>query len=120
MSLAVALMDEINAIADQNQVENIQEVELHIGVLKQVIPDMMQEAFIAASIGTKAEGALLKQIPIPAMANCQNCRNTFEPAADNFLCPECGQGLVNILQGDEFILNSLTCDSSKDEGVSPV
>jgi hydrogenase nickel incorporation protein HypA/HybF len=112
MSLAVALMEEINTIADQNQVETIQEVELHIGVLKQVVPEVMQEAFSAASAGTRAEGALLTQIPISATARCQNCHNTFEPAQDNFLCPHCGQGLVNILQGDEFILNSLTCASS--------
>ena len=111
MSLAVALMEEITAIAVQNQVQKIQEVELHIGVLKQVIPEVMQEAFSAASFGTAAEGAALKQVTIKAQAACRTCRNTFSPAPDNFLCPACGQGLVDILQGDEFILQSLTCES---------
>ncbi|MBN2427949.1 MAG: hydrogenase maturation nickel metallochaperone HypA [Deltaproteobacteria bacterium] len=111
MSLAVALMEEINAIASQNQVERIQEVELHIGVLKQVVPVVMQEAFNAASIGTPAEGALLKQVAIDAQASCRSCKNIFTPEPDNFLCPVCGQGLIDILKGEEFILQSLTCES---------
>jgi len=109
MSLAVALMDEITAIAAQHQVEKVQEVELHIGVLKQVIPEVMQEAFRAASAGTQADGAHLKMVAIEAQAACRTCRNIFSPASDNFLCPACGQGLIDILQGEEFILQSLTC-----------
>lgn len=111
MSLAVALMEEITAIAVQNRVKKIQEVELHIGVLKQVIPDVLQEAFSAASFGTPAEGALLKQVAIEARAVCRTCQNTFNPAPDDFLCPACGQGLIDVLQGEEFILQSLTCDA---------
>lgn len=111
MSLAMALMEEIDAIAAQNQVDSVDEVELHIGVLKQVVPEVMEEAFKAAAHGTKAEGATLRQIAVPARAVCRTCRKTFEPTADNFLCPACGQGLVDILEGDELILNSLTCTS---------
>ena len=109
MSLAMALMEEITAIAVQNQIEKIQEVELHIGVLKQVVPEMMQEAFNAASAGTPAEGAQLKQVAIAAQATCRTCQCTFSPAPDNFLCPVCSQGLIDILKGEEFILQSLTC-----------
>jgi hydrogenase nickel incorporation protein HypA/HybF len=111
MSLAVALMDEINAVASQNQVEKIEEVELRIGILKQVIPEVMQEAFTAASLGTPAEGARLKQVTVPAQARCQTCGHIFAPQSDNFLCPACGQGLVDILSGEEFILQSLSCAS---------
>ena len=42
MSLASALMEEIDRISRQNNILRIDEVELRIGVLKQVVPQVME------------------------------------------------------------------------------
>ncbi|NLC70850.1 MAG: hydrogenase maturation nickel metallochaperone HypA [Desulfuromonadaceae bacterium] len=109
MSLASALMDEIINIACDNNVVRIEEIELRIGVLKQVVPEVMEEAFRAASFGTLAEGATLRQIEIPARAFCSRCDREFSPAVNDFLCPTCGEFSTTLLEGDELLLGSLTC-----------
>ncbi|NLV24908.1 MAG: hydrogenase maturation nickel metallochaperone HypA [Deltaproteobacteria bacterium] len=109
MSLASALMEEIDRISRQNNILRIDEVELRIGVLKQVVPQVMEEAFRAVSLGTLAEGAILRQVEIGARALCEDCGMEFVPAPDDFLCPVCGKFSRNLLEGDEILLGSLTC-----------
>ena len=109
MSLASALMDEIDLIARQNNVVRIDEVELRIGVLKQVVPEVMEEAFRAVSLGTVAEGAILRQKEVQARALCRNCAREFAPTPNDFLCPVCGEFSQTLFEGDEILLGSLTC-----------
>jgi Zn finger protein HypA/HybF involved in hydrogenase expression len=34
----------------------------------------------------------------------------FEPAIDNYLCPNCGQADAEFLAGNDIILKSLVCE----------
>jgi hydrogenase nickel incorporation protein HypA/HybF len=109
MSLASALMEEIENIARQNGVVKVEEVELRVGALKQVVPEVMEEAFKAVTLGTLAEGATLRQVEIPPRSLCKRCNREFSPTLNDFLCPVCGEFSTTLLAGDELLLGSLTC-----------
>ncbi|MBN1142376.1 MAG: hydrogenase maturation nickel metallochaperone HypA [Deltaproteobacteria bacterium] len=109
MSLAAALIEDIVRIAQEHQAIRVEAVELHVGALKQVVPEILAEAFKAVAIGTPAEGAVLTQIEIPPRSLCQGCGQEFVPSPSDFLCPYCGALSMITLQGDELILSSLTC-----------
>lgn len=107
LSIATALMDQIVDEALSHQLTIVDKVELHTGFLRQVIPEMMQEAFREVSAGTLADGATLTIKEIPAEVKCRSCDKLFEPELDCFLCPSCHKADVEILQGNNIILASI-------------
>ena len=110
LSIAVELMRVIErAIADR-EIERVEEISLTIGVARRVVPEMLETAFEATAAGTLAEGALLHMDFIEAVVQCRPCGCRFEPKAYSFLCPRCGQADAEIVQGDEIVLTSLTCE----------
>lgn len=111
MSIAVSLMDQIEDIAKQNNLLNINEIQIESGILRQVIPDVMQVAFEAVKEGTICEKAILKIIEIPALAVCKQCKNEFEPSIDDFICKKCNIANVDIIKGNEIILKAVLGDT---------
>ena len=110
MSLAVDLMRQIDGIIEQNGVSKVHKVVLHVGVQKLVVPEAMQEAFRAITEGTRAEGALLELIEIPALVQCRVCMHQYEPKIDDYRCPVCSEADVTFLRGNDIILASMECD----------
>ncbi len=109
MSLAISLIEQVVEEADRNGLAKVNEVEIEAGVLREVVPNMMHAAFEAVKEGTVAQEATLIITEIPAKAECRECQHTFHPERDNFLCPKCNKADVNVLEGDEIILKSMTC-----------
>ena len=109
LSIAVELVEQIVEVAQANQLPRVDEVELETGVLRQVIPEMMQTAFKEATGQTVVEGATLMIRDVSAKARCNECSLEFEPEADNFLCPKCLVANVTVLAGNEIILKSVSC-----------
>ena len=108
MSLAVALMDQIMTIAKDNNMVKIKSVTIDTGALKQVVPEVMQNAFEAVTKDTIAEGAEFVQNLIPSVAKCKQCAQEFEPDIDNYLCPGCDKADIEIISGDAIILKSVS------------
>ena len=111
LSIAIALVDQIVEYAGANQLSRVDEVEIETGVLRQVIPEMMQTAFKEATGQTIVSEAILRIKEISAKARCRQCAMEFEPEIDNFLCPGCQRADVDILQGNEIILKSISCNA---------
>ncbi|MHC4124656.1 MAG: hydrogenase maturation nickel metallochaperone HypA/HybF [Planctomycetota bacterium] len=118
MSLAVELINQIIKSAGENNLSRIDEIEIEAGELKLVVPDLIQNAFEVVSVGTIAEGAVLKIIEVKALVKCRKCGKEFRPEIDNFLCPECEIADFDIIRGNDIVLNSLVCyeDDENEEG----
>ena len=108
LSIAIQLVEQIVEVAEANKLPHVDDVELETGVLRQVIPEMMQEAFKEAARQTVAEGATLTIQDIPAKARCNQCDLEFEPEVHNFLCPQCQIADTKVLRGDQIILKSVS------------
>ena len=107
MSLAESLLEQILEVARENRVVKVEKVEMEAGVLRQVIPDVMVAAFESTVKGTIAEGAWLTVTEVKAKAECRECLAVFEPAIDDFVCPECGLSNARVLQGEAIVLKSI-------------
>ena len=110
MSIAVELMREIERAIAGRDIESVEEVSLTIGIMRQVVPEMLETAFGAVAMGTPAEGARLRMEFVAVAGRCRACGSRFEPTADSFLCPRCGQADAEITEGDDIVLTSLTCE----------
>ncbi|MBU0468085.1 MAG: hydrogenase maturation nickel metallochaperone HypA [Candidatus Omnitrophica bacterium] len=111
LSIIVSMMEQIVDVAKENKIEKIDEVHLETGVLRQVIPEVMQEAFASVKLNTICENAILQIIEAPALVLCKQCKSEFEPSIDDFICKICNLANVDILKGNEIILKAVIGDS---------
>ena len=115
MSIALALVDQLESLADEHGVTRIERVAIQAGIFRQIVPEALDVAFEAAAAGTRAEGAALDLEIVPAEAQCRRCGHRFEPELDAFLCDQCGQADVELLKGDDIILASITAQEPDGE-----
>jgi hydrogenase nickel incorporation protein HypA/HybF len=108
MSLAVALLERVLAEAGRGGLRNVNQVNVELGALQAVEPDLLIEAFRAAALNSPAQGARLDLELRPAEASCLACAELFQPSYQDYVCPRCGQANVKILRGKEMFLLSLS------------
>lgn len=83
-------------------------VELTVGALRQVVPSSLEFYFQISARDTLCEGARLEQREVEARLACKAC-----PAAQwtldqpIFRCPECGGSEIEVLTGEEFLVESI-------------
>lgn len=87
-------------------------VEVHIGRLRQVVPDALAFAFELVAQGTSVEGAELTIEDVPARVWCARC--AAESPVDRFplACKRCGGLDVDVVAGQEFHVESLDVEDA--------
>ena len=97
----------IEEVADENELVRINNVKLKLGKLQQIVPEMLTFAFATVAEGTKAEGAALDVEYVPIKMQCKTCKNEFIVEEHVYICPECAQTNLTMLEGMEIILESV-------------
>jgi hydrogenase nickel incorporation protein HypA/HybF len=116
MSLAVSLVRRVEAEAGKAQMLKVTGVDLEVGALQSVEPELLVDAFRAASLGTLAEGADLHLNRVRAEACCLICGEVYEPAFADYQCPACGQAEPQILRGRDLVLTAVTGETGDGGG----
>ncbi|MBF0385078.1 MAG: hydrogenase maturation nickel metallochaperone HypA [Candidatus Omnitrophica bacterium] len=114
LSIAEALVEEALKAAEENGLFTVEEVEIEVGALKLIVPELIQDAFRQMVAGTIAEGAVLKINEIPGMGSCRNCKNDFELKINDYRCPICNQAEIKVTRGDAVYIKSVV-GQKKDE-----
>jgi len=108
LSLIEALIDELECQRESNEWGKILKVNLKVGAVRQVIPEVMIFAFQVATKGTFLDEATLELDVVPVKWKCRNCgyRWSEEKATTGF-CEKCGSVEVDLLSGMELEIESL-------------
>jgi len=107
MALMGGVFEVITSTLAQYEVKKVNLVKLKIGKLTNAEPEALQMAFEAYAKGTICEGAQLQIELVPVKARCKSCQAEFDVDELAFVCPVC-EGLgVEIIQGEELLLESL-------------
>ncbi len=107
MTLMGGVFDVIDSTLSQHTVEKVTQVKLKIGRLTNAEPEALVFAFEAYSKGTICEGAELLVEIIPVRGQCHDCGEEFLLEELLFLCPNCKNPGIKVIQGDELLLESL-------------
>ncbi|HEY0590279.1 MAG TPA: hydrogenase maturation nickel metallochaperone HypA [Thermoanaerobaculia bacterium] len=100
-----ALLDRVEAEAQAHRATAVRSVQLRIGELSGVEPELLGFAFEAFAGGTMCANARLQVSSVPARWECPACAT--EVARDGALrCPACG-GAARLAAGGEIILERL-------------
>lgn len=108
MSIATAICEQVLATARANGLASVTQVRLRMGGLRLIVPEALTVAWQAAAERSIAEGAALEMIEVTPRARCKACGNEFEPEWPVFVCPRCSQASVEILAGEELVLEEIT------------
>ena len=108
MSIAIELMRQLEMLAAEHHFERIDEFTVSVGEMRQVVPEALKLSFEIVSEGSPAAGAALTLKVVRLAARCRCCGSRFEPRIDAFSCAKCNQADVEIVQGNEMVLTSVT------------
>jgi hydrogenase nickel incorporation protein HypA/HybF len=110
----LAIAEEIKQIVLEKMKENkrkkVTRVGLIFGELTSVVPEALETAFSIASEGTAMQGAKIKCTIKKLKAKCKKCNKIFRVKDFNYFCPACKTSQVEITQGREMIVKSITME----------
>lgn len=91
-------------------VGRVRRLNCRIGVLRQVEPGLLREAFEIARGDSACCDAELCVQTVPLRARCGACGQTFDVVLWNWACPRCGLDAELLPGGDELELLSIEAE----------
>jgi len=113
--VATEILETAVAEARKHNARRVEKVICHVGLMQQIVPEILTDAFGIAAAGTMAEGAVLEIVSIAPRVKCRACGGDTETAEWDFSCPKCGSSDVRTEGGDELVLASVMMEVD-DEG----
>jgi hydrogenase nickel incorporation protein HypA/HybF len=105
----LSLCQRIYEIADRSRDgRSVEVVRLRIGDLRQAVPDTLTYCWGLLTDSTPLAGSVLEIERIPVEFRCTTCGSVTRVGEDlDLACPSCGGIRVEILAGEEFVLDSM-------------
>jgi hydrogenase nickel incorporation protein HypA/HybF len=104
LGLCSSIVDAVERRAGERPVGH---VTVRIGRLHHVHPEAFDQSFEIAAMGTVAEGAHADLVLLPVRARCDLCGKEWEGDELVAVCPHCGGSRIELLGGDELMLESI-------------
>lgn len=90
------------------ETERIRKISLTAGILSNVQPILMQNAFEAVlEEETRYRKASLEVTVLPVRIKCETCDTVSEIIDYRFVCSACGRPSRNIIQGEELLISKV-------------
>ncbi|MFI8521584.1 hydrogenase maturation nickel metallochaperone HypA [Streptomyces sp. NPDC085481] len=103
MSVAVAVVDQVESAARSRGAVGVSSIRLDVGELAGVVADALAFCFELACAGTVVEGAELITRTVPATARCERCAEDWAVGMPpRLLCPGCGTAADELVSGREL------------------
>lgn len=109
-SIVAALMEQVEAQVAQHGGARVERVQLGLGQISGVDPQLLRLAFEAFRERTVCHDASLDIRELPAVWRCRECDRQLAPGA-RLSCPDCGRP-AQLTQGDEILLERIEMEVS--------
>jgi hydrogenase nickel incorporation protein HypA/HybF len=104
LGLCASIVDAIQRRAGDR---GVKQVRVQVGLLHHVHPDAFDQSFAMAAMGTVAEDASAELVLLPVRARCASCATTWDGTEVPVGCPSCGGVNLELIGGDELVLESI-------------
>ncbi|MGD8630160.1 MAG: hydrogenase maturation nickel metallochaperone HypA [Gammaproteobacteria bacterium] len=104
LSICQALIEQVEALAREEDALQVVQVRVAIGPLSGVEPQLLQQAFQLARAGSIAATASLLIDPLPVRVSCRECGQETGAEVANLVCGNCGDWHTELVSGDEMLL----------------
>ena len=110
-SLVQALLRQVDALAAEQGGGRVTEIDVEVGPLSNVEPQLLTEAFDRLRGGVSA-AARLVVAAVGLACRCRACRAEYVVAVAEFVCPACAARDVEVVAGDGVVLRSFSLEQS--------
>lgn len=108
VTVALSLLEGVEATAQQQGIERVAVVHVRVGALSGVVRDALLFSWDVATAGTVAQGSVLTIEDVPLVVFCERCEAERAPVpGTGLLCPECAIPCPHIVRGREMQLVSM-------------
>jgi hydrogenase nickel incorporation protein HypA/HybF len=107
MSLMGGVFEVIERTLSQYEIRRVLQVKLRVGELTNAEPDALQMVFEAFCKDTICEGAELIVERVTVRGRCRDCELEFSVKSMFFLCPRCRNTRIEVIEGEELLIESL-------------
>jgi len=118
LSVARALLRQVERVARTHGVDSVsgavRGVNLRVGALSGIEPDLLARAFPEVARGGLAQGSVLSIEMVPVRVRCDDCGAESGVAANHLVCPVCASARTRLVAGDELLLVSLDLEKTDD------
>lgn len=97
----------VEAIEHRAGERPVARVRVRVGRLHHVHPEAFDQSFAVAAVGTVAENAAAELVLLPVRARCSACTTSWDCEEIPLACPTCGGVEVELIGGDELMLESI-------------
>lgn len=104
-----SLVKTIERIIHEEGMTEVERVVLEVGELSGIVPEYMEKCWPAATYRTFMEKTRLELHVVPGIVKCRACGELFNGAASDLRCPACGAEDMEILSGNDLIVQELVC-----------
>ena len=101
------MLDIVFETANDHDIKQIRNVELVIGRMNQMVPDMLVFAFDSSTANTIASEARLSIDWVPIRMKCKECLTEYPVEEQIYLCPFCGSFDSTCFSGNELYVKSI-------------
>ena len=107
MGLAQNFLDIVLKTAAQHNVKKIVKITIRAGQLRGIVPEQLKFCFGFVAKDSIAEEAELIVNSLPIKGRCKGCGNEFFVKEYRFICPECENEDIEVLQGMELLVENI-------------
>jgi hydrogenase nickel incorporation protein HypA/HybF len=107
-SVASALLRQVEELRQSHDCGDVRSVRVSLGEFSGVDAELLHSAFVRSTEGTRVAGAELVVERVPLEARCGDCGEEFAVRRFRFVCPVCGGHSIDVLRGEELMLESVT------------
>ncbi len=93
--------------AEKHGASCITTVCVEVGMMRQVVPELLRTAFGVASKGTTLEGAVLEIHSVPITTRCCSCNHFASCETLPLQCDNCGSNDVQFAGGNDLRVSSI-------------
>ena len=112
LSVCLSLLQQVEAIAAERHAAAVIRIELEVGPLSGVEPDLLRNAWPLAAAGTIAEPAELSINSCDLVVECSECGEQTAAKANRLLCASCGDYRTRVVSGEDLTLLRLELETT--------
>ena len=108
ISLVRSIFNTLEEEFSEEELKNLKAIDLKVGLLSNVEPILMQNAFEAVTTAEeKFQTVTLNVIKIPIEIYCETCNTNSAIENYKFACSSCGKPNNNIVKGEELLIHQV-------------
>lgn len=108
LGIVFHIMDTLEAVAKDNELQEIHSVTIEVGEVSMVVPDYLTDCWHwAVQKKELLAQCEMKLAVLPAVTLCQSCGKEYPTVAYGRICPYCGSEKTYLLRGNELNIKEI-------------